>query len=225
MGFPILYVEDDAGEREEMGRILKRHYADTHIAADGEEGWRIYRQTSPRVLIVDLKMPRMGGIELIEKIRAVDPGIYIVVTTAHSEKEDLISSIHLSVDRYLIKPINVHEVIERIDALENRTFRPSDPKSSVRLGEKCTYDPDKRVLYNDGLPCKMTKSETDILHLLVHHLNHPVSYRQFEHEIWNEMPMTKYALRTHIAQLRKKVCSDVVIENISGQGYLLKIET
>ena len=224
MSFPILYVEDEIDAREEMARILKRHYPDTYVAVDGVEGWDLYTKIKPKVLIVDLKMPRLGGIGLIKKIRAIDPHIYIIVTSAHSEKEDLLSSIHLNVNRYLIKPFNIREVIERVDDVASHTPVVSTSGKIVDLRGGCTYDLGKRLLYVDSRPHKMTKSEADILYLLAKNLNHPVSYVQFEHEIWKEIPMTKYALRTHIVQLRKKLCPGSVIENVSGQGYMLKTE-
>lgn len=220
MIYPILYVEDDDTTRDVMSAILNHHFNEVHTASNGMEGWDLYLKIRPLVLIVDMKMPKLGGIDLIQKIRQTDNEIFIIVASAHSDKEDLISSIHLNVNRYLIKPINAKEVIAQInEAL--RKYKEGDHPLLMALTPLFSYDLKNKILYKEGHPFKITKIENQILCLLLKNRNRPVSYSQFENAIWSEFSMTKYALRTHIMQLRKKLENQITIQNLSGEGYLL----
>jgi len=222
MIYPILYVEDDDTTRDVMSAILNHHFNEVFTASNGMEGWDLYLKIRPLVLIVDMKMPKLGGIDLIQKIRQIDNEIFIIVVSAHSDKEDLISSIHLNVNRYLIKPINAKEVIAQInEAL--RKYKEGNHPLLIAMTPLFSYDLKNKILYKKDQPFKITKIENQILWLLLKNRNRPVSYSQFEHAIWNEFPMTKYALRTHIMQLRKKLENQITIQNLSGEGYLLAL--
>lgn len=220
--FPILYVEDDHRIREKMQTILNRRFSNLHIAENGLVGLDLYHKISPRVMIVDLRMPHMGGLELIQKVRELDPHVHIIVTSAHSNKEDLLSAIHLNVNRYLIKPIDVNELLTHLHDEHNR-YAKTKNRNVISLSHSHTYDLDKKSLLKNDQPLQLTKTENDILHLLVANPNIPMDYNRLETEIWGNTPMTKYTLRTHVMQLRKKLGNEITIKNFSGQGYMLTL--
>lgn len=220
INFPILYVEDDHAIREDMLTILNRRCSGVHSASNGADGWDLYHQVKPDIMIIDLKMPKIGGIELIQKVRKTNQDVCIIVTSAHSEKEDLLSSIHLNVNHYLIKPIDPKNLITLIHDEHIRRSKIYETKS-IQLSPSFTYNLETNMLYKENKPLKMTKTENKILHLLVTHSNTHVSYDQLERQIWKDTPMTKYALRTHVMQLKKKLGDEVIIKNISGEGYIL----
>lgn len=220
--FPILYVEDDHAIRTSMHTILNRRFSNIHVAENGLIGFELYHQISPRVIIVDLKMPQMGGLELISKVRKIDPHVYIIVTSAHSDKEDLLSAIHLNVNRYLIKPIDFNELLIHLNDEHERYLR-TIKTNVIPLSPNHHYDLETKNLLKNNRPLKLTKTENDILHLMVRTPNAPIDYHRLENEIWNDTPMTRYTLRTHILKLRKKLGNEVTIKNLSGTGYMLQL--
>ena len=222
--FPILYVEDDKSIRSNLHTILNRRFSNVHIAENGLEGLELYHKISPRVIIVDLRMPYMGGIELIQKIREIDTHVNIIVTSSHAEKEDLLSSIRLKVNHYLIKPIDVYELLTLINQ-EHDSYKKI--KNTIKntnliaLSHCHSYDLEKRILFKNKQALKLTKTESTILHTLICSSGFPLDYERLEREVWGDKPMTKYALRTHVMKLRKKIGNEITIKNFSCQGYML----
>lgn len=222
--FSILHVEDDHAIRDNMHRILSRRFSNIHSAENGLIGLDLYHKISPSVMILDLRMPHMGGMELIQKVREIDPHVNIIVTSAHSEREDLLSSIHLNVNRYLIKPINVNELLILINE-EYARYRKNKIKNTnlIPLSHCHTYNLEKKILFKNNKPLKLTKIENTLLHTLIKGFGFPIDYVQLEHEAWGDTPMTKFALRTHIMNLRKKIGNEITIKNFSSQGYMLTL--
>ncbi len=111
----ILLVEDEETIREELGFFL-RHLAPggVYVASDGEAGLELYRKHRPDIVITDLEMPQRNGMEMIEEIRRIDPGQPVIVTTAHSDSRFLLRAIELRIDHYLLKPIDLSILEEKI---------------------------------------------------------------------------------------------------------------
>jgi signal transduction histidine kinase len=103
--FSILYVEDETEVREALSDILSMKFDKLYVAPNGEEGLEAYHKYSPDLVVTDIKMPRMDGIELTKAIREDNKDIPIIITSAHSETEYFIDLIDLGVDQYIIKPI------------------------------------------------------------------------------------------------------------------------
>jgi YesN/AraC family two-component response regulator len=122
----LLYVEDDEMTLEEISYFLKRYGKELFIAKDGVEGLELFKKKRPDIVITDIQMPKLSGLNMAEKIFEIDPSIPIVITTAHSESESLSKAIELGIDKYLLKPINMQEILAIIkkslylDTLEKR---------------------------------------------------------------------------------------------------------
>lgn len=112
----ILYVEDDDIAREKLGSILKRLFKNVYLAANGEEGLLIFQKLftnkNPVDLILsDINMPKMSGLEMLEEIREIDKNIPFIFTTARSESENLLQAIKLKVNHYILKPVDIEDII------------------------------------------------------------------------------------------------------------------
>lgn len=111
----ILFVEDDAGIREELASFLERYAQEGfYMGRDGEEGLALFHRHQPDIVISDIKMPKMTGIEMVKKIRETDPDIPVVFTTAHSDSAYFLEAIELQVDGYLLKPIELKQLRRKI---------------------------------------------------------------------------------------------------------------
>ncbi len=111
----ILYVEDDEAARNATVKILSKLFKNITVAVDGQEGLEKYRSGDIDIIITDINMPRLNGIEMLEKIKQIDPFFYALVLTAYSDRENFMATISLGVRGYITKPINVAQLIGSLE--------------------------------------------------------------------------------------------------------------
>jgi two-component system cell cycle response regulator len=107
----VLYVEDEMFSREKLLRVLSRRFKNVHVAIDGIEGYELYEKYQPDLIIADIKMNQMSGLEMIEKIRRKNDKTQIIVTTAHDDNEFFIQSIENNVNHFILKPIDLEQFL------------------------------------------------------------------------------------------------------------------
>jgi two-component system, cell cycle response regulator len=107
----VLYVEDEVFSREKLLRVLNRRFSDVHVAIDGEEGFQLYQQHLPDLIITDIKMNHMSGLDMIEKIRKQNQKVQIIVTTAHDDHDTFIQCIEHTINHFILKPIDLERFL------------------------------------------------------------------------------------------------------------------
>jgi CheY-like chemotaxis protein len=107
----ILFIEDDDVQRNELFTFLKRRVQKVYTAQNGEEGYQKYLSMKPDIILTDLRMPRVDGLELVEMIRKENRLIPIIVTTAMNDKETILKSIDVGITNYIVKPVNTNELL------------------------------------------------------------------------------------------------------------------
>ena len=107
----VLYVEDDKFSREKLMRILERRFSNVLVATSGDEGYRLYKQTHPHIIIADIKLDKMNSLEMIEKIRGQDDKVQIIVTTANEDSELLLQLIENNINHFILKPIDLEKFL------------------------------------------------------------------------------------------------------------------
>lgn len=220
----ILYVEDDPLTQEEMYKILSLFSHHIFLASNGTEALKIYEENKIQLIISDIEMPCMNGIKFIEKIREKDLIIPIIMMTAHSENDYLISCTNLGVQGYIIKPINSTK-------LKNALYKATEylnltSNLLIKINTNLVYDKNNSLLIEDNISQPLNKKEKALLDLLMDNKNKVVPYEQIEQKVWYDYDevMTPTALRTVIKNLRKKSSSEF-IANSSGLGYKLIVAT
>lgn len=113
----LLYVEDDASIREEMIEILELDFEHFHVAVNGEEGLKMYKEFNPDIVISDIQMPIMDGISMAKEILSINPDAKIILTTAFNEAGYLEQAKNIGVSDYVNKPVNITELFEKLDAV------------------------------------------------------------------------------------------------------------
>ncbi len=113
----ILYVEDEENVRAMLSRFLQRFCEKLYVAQNGEEGLELYKEYKPDIVISDIKMPKMNGLEMVQKIKEITPLQLVLLLTAHSDSEYLFEAINLNVDGYVLKPIDLDIVHDKITQL------------------------------------------------------------------------------------------------------------
>ncbi|MBF0328664.1 MAG: response regulator [Nitrospirae bacterium] len=110
----ILYVEDDSETQRIIADILKRRFSELHTASNGSEGLSLYEQLRPDIVVTDIRMPEMNGIEMARKIMEINSDARIIITTAHSDTEYLIDAINIGVGQYVLKPIDTNVLLNSV---------------------------------------------------------------------------------------------------------------
>jgi YesN/AraC family two-component response regulator len=120
----LLFVEDDGETRMLFKSLLEKHLKDIYVAKDGEEGWKIYQEKSPDMVLTDIYMPKMNGLELAEKIRMTNRSKPILFLSAHSDAKTLLQAINLNVDGFISKPLmDFDELLERLRKISENLLK------------------------------------------------------------------------------------------------------
>lgn len=214
--YRLLYAEDDRGVQTYMHELLNLFFNETLVANDGKEAYALYKEYHPDLIITDIKMPHMSGIELIRKIREHDLDTKAIIVTAYSEVELLLEVMDLSLVCYIVKPITESKLLEALE----KFLHVREKKLYKELASECYYDSvQKSILYRDCI-CELSKRESKFIELLIMHHDSLVSYELIEEKLWPDEYMSLNAMRLMIKNLRKKL-PDGVIKNVQGLGYKL----
>ncbi len=110
----ILYVEDDELARDEVKEFLEFEVGEVKVASNGEEGLKLFKEFNPHMVITDINMPKMNGLEMAKKIKKISPTTPLIVTSAYSDSDYIIKAIELGINKYVLKPIDVDELLAMI---------------------------------------------------------------------------------------------------------------
>lgn len=215
--FTLLYVEDDKGVREINSSMFKRIFKEFYEACDGEIGYQLYKKYKPDIIITDIKMPKLNGLELAKKIRQFDNKTKIIITSAFNDEKYLLQAIELNLERYLIKPLtsrNLFPALEKaIKGIEKKLY----------ISKIFYYDFSSSLFYENDKIIKLANKELLFLSLLAKNHTKVITYEEIEIDVWNYEEMSIKSLRSMIGLLRKKIPYNA-INNISNIGYKLKID-
>lgn len=112
----ILYVEDETEAREALGKFLKRRFGKIFTAVDGLDGLNVFKEQKPDIVIVDLYMPYMDGIEMVKEIRKISKETHVIITSAVDDVEVILKSVDVGINKYLLKPIDPDQLLEAINS-------------------------------------------------------------------------------------------------------------
>lgn len=214
----ILYAEDEVGIRENVTDSLRYYAKDVYEAGDGEEAYFIYEEKKPDIILSDIHMPNVNGIEFIKKVRENDREVPVVMITAHTDKEYLLEAVELHMEKYIVKPVDIDELFETLEKCVN--VLDANKKVLLKVDQNYMYDYDSKELkYKDELII-LNKKEMMFLEVLISNQNRVVNYEELQENVWGDDVMTDSALRSLVRNLRKKLPTDLIF-NLSGVGYRL----
>jgi len=216
----ILYVEDDDLIRINAISYLKRLFHTVYEAKNAYEAFDLIKQNTPHIVISDIKMPELNGLDMIRKIRQHDTKTKFIVLSAFTDTKYLLDAIDLGLVKYLIKPIQHETLYPLLLKCAKEIFEDTDKKKY--FSQKCHFDEINENLIVNEEVINITKNERSFLKLLLK--NHPraVSYEELQSNIWIDEYMSENAIRLLVRDLRKKLPQDT-IKNLSGIGYKIEI--
>lgn len=216
----LLYVEDDDIARENGVEYLSNYFENIYEAPDALAAMKLYEKYKPDIVVTDIQMPRINGLEFIKEIRKRDKKCQIIIITAFSETEYLLKAVELNLVKYLIKPVQEKELDEAIRLCVESIEENSD--NIVKLPENTYFDTFNKLLVADNKIVSLRTKELALLSLLIKHKNRYVSYVEIENYIWQDGVMTQDALKTLVKNLKTKLPKNIVL-NLSGTGYKIAL--
>ncbi|EKQ8551889.1 response regulator transcription factor [Campylobacter jejuni] len=215
----ILVVEDEVKTRESMINILSERFSKVIGAQNGDEGLKKFKKFKPDLVITDIAMPIMDGLDMVREIKEISDDVPIVVLSAYSEKERLLRSIDIGIDKYLIKPVDIEELFKVLDYLIGEKI---EANMLVKISEEYQFNKTKRTLICSGEEIVLTKKELAFISLLLKQPGALVLHEDIKKNVWIGEHVSDTAVRTFIKRVRDKVGEDF-IKNVPSLGYKINI--
>lgn len=221
----ILVVEDEKNIAKLVSYNLEREGFRVSVVKDGEEALESIRGNPPQLILLDLMLPKVDGLEVCRRIRS-DPrtaSIPVIMLTAKTQEADRIVGLELGADDYIPKPFSPRELVARVRAVLRRSTRPeSGPVWNCGV---LTVEWEKRTARVGGKPVKLTRKEFDLLKTLVDANGRVLSRDQLLEQVWGydrSMEIQSRTVDIHISQLRQKLGAEGKrILTVTGSGYRL----
>ena len=208
MSYTILVVEDEKEIADAIEIYLKTQDYDVIKAEDGMKALEIFEKEKIDLILMDLMMPVLDGVQATLKIREKSV-VPIIMLTAKSEDTDKIWGLNIGADDYITKPFNPMELLARINSNLRRatSYTGQDVKeslSSIRIGG-IRLDTESKEVYVDDVPVKLTPREYGILHLLMSHAGRVFSIEEIYEKVWEEPAYNPDTVTVHIRKIREKI--------------------
>lgn len=226
----ILVVDDEQPVRESLRRSLRFNGYDVLTASDGLEAVEAVRSENPELLILDVMMPNMDGLEVCRTLRSEGWDRPILVLTARDGVSDRVAGLDAGADDYLPKPFALEELLARVRSLVRRASADSiaaeAPVESKLSFEDLELDADTREVSRGGRSISLTRTEFSLLQLLMENPRKVLSRSKILEEVWGyDFPTSGNALEVYIGYLRKKTEGEGdsrLIHTVRGVGYVLR---
>ncbi len=221
----LLIVEDELDIAHALLRGLRREGYAVDLASDGEQGWQLAEVNEYDLLILDLNLPIVDGLEVCRRLRATHSSLLVLMLTARSQPDERVLGLDYGADDYMVKPFHFAELTARIRALLRRDMRVRSPLLQF---EDLKIDPTARVVWQQNRRLILTGKEYGILDYLIRHQGEVISQETLLEHVWDMQanPLTN-TVRVHINSLRRKLEDTAetprYIETIINQGYRLGV--
>ena len=218
--YKILFVEDEQLIRENYVTYLKMFFSEVYEAENGEKAYDIYKQKKPDIMIVDINIPKLSGLELLRKIRENDYNTKAIVLTAHTDKTFLLEATSLKLTRYLVKPVSRKDLKEALkDTIDELLKYNILPIQKINLTGDYSWDFQLNELKHHNKSVELTNKEKIFLKLLFSHKNRVFTYDEIFEYIWQyEDSISIDGLKNMVKRLRKKLPENTIL-NVFNEGY------
>ena len=226
-GSPIraLVVDDEANLSELLRMAMGNEGWDARTASKGQEALNIIREFAPDLLILDIMMPGLDGMEVLKRVRATGNDVPVLFLTARDAVQDRIAGISAGGDDYVTKPFNLEEVIVRLRGMARRhVAATAETDPSLRVGD-LTLDEETYEVERAGTPIRLTAKEFELLRYLMQNPRRVLSKAQILDQVWSyDFGGNASVVEIYISYLRKKidVLGEPMIHTVRGVGYTIK---
>ncbi len=223
----LLYAEDDPQSRKNYAFVLEEYFSEVYIAEDGREALNLYHEKKPDVLLLDISMPFIDGLEVAKAVRKENKEIPIIMLTAHSEQEILLRAIDLKLEKYLLKPIDNNSLTQIVQ----KVIREMEDKDIIPLKENLIWNKTNSNLFYEEKSVNLTKKEHKLMTLLINSIGEYFMHDTLIIQIWyNEVPNASHDNKLHqlVYRLNKKISNVTnsntqLVENSYTLGYRIQV--
>lgn len=220
-----LVVDDEPVLAEMVSMTLRYEGWDVVTAANGAEAIKAARESRPDVVVLDIMLPDISGLEVLERLRATHPALPLLLLTAKDSQEDRIAGLTAGGDDYVTKPFSLEELVLRLRALLRRTgLAVADNTARVVVGD-LVLDEDTHEVTRDGEAISLTATEFEVLLFLMRNARRVVSKSQILEQVWDyDFGGRSNVVELYISYLRKKIDygREPMIHTLRGSGYVIK---
>ncbi|NUR84613.1 MAG: response regulator transcription factor [Nonomuraea sp.] len=219
----LLVVDDEPNIRELFSASLRMAGFEVLTAADGREALRVAEQSSPDLVMLDVMLPDLDGIEVAGRLRSAGRRVPVLFVTAKDTPEDRLAGLGLGED-YVTKPFSLEEVIARIRAVLRRTRRGAPPPNRLQLGD-LELDEETHEVWRAGTLERLSPTEIRLLRYFMLNTGRVLSKTQILDHVWNADERTDVGLvESYVSYLRRKIDSDGprILHTLRGVGYILR---
>jgi len=225
IGVKVLVVEDDPSVRESLRRSLAFNGYQVALAADGVDGLAALDRERPDVVVLDVMMPRMDGLETCRRMRAAGIDLPVLMLTARDEVSDRVAGLDAGADDYLPKPFALEELLARLRALLRRAPDAGSADESLRFAD-LALDRATREVTRGERAIHLTRTEFALLEMLLLHPRRVLTREQLLEEVWGyDFPTTANSLEVYVGYLRRKTeegGEPRLVHTVRGVGYVLR---
>lgn len=213
----ILFIEDDPLVLKQISSLLTLFFGRVLLAENGENGYSLYEDEKPDLVLSDLEMPKVGGFELFQMIRTHNQTIPIIALSAYSDRSVLLKAANAQIDAYIIKPIELESLLN--------AFRKVLPKISPKnhffhFESDLLYNALTEELFKEGTIIDLGKKEKMLLKLFIQNANRVIDKDEIIFHIWPHDDVSESALKNLLNRLRNKIGFELII-SVKGSGWRL----
>ncbi|KRE94353.1 two-component system response regulator [Nocardioides sp. Soil774] len=222
----MLVVDDDRAVRDSLRRSLEFNGYEVALAADGAEGLVAVGAQHPDVVVIDVMMPRLDGIETTRALRAAGNDVPVLVLTARDAVGDRVEGLDAGADDYLTKPFALEELLARLRALLRRVVPEDGADGEVLTFADLTMDVASRDVSRGGRAIELTRTEFTLLEMFLRRPRRVLDRSFILEEVWGyDFPTSANSLEVYVGYLRRKTEAEGeprLIQTVRGVGYVLK---
>ena len=215
----VLCLEDEPGILKNITQTLQLFFGEVVAVRDGIEALDEAMTNLYDVLIFDIEVPHIDGLEIIKKIREINHKIPIIILSSHVEQEYLWRAVELKITRYLQKPYDKEKFLK---ALEDVSLELADYHQLINIKGDIKYDFAKKIIYDLDQSTHLSKSESRLFEYFLKHANQTITYEKLFDYMWEFEQPSKEAIKAIVKEIRRKIGKDV-IKNLYGIGYVCQI--
>ncbi|MDH2412657.1 response regulator transcription factor [Nocardioides sp. CER19] len=222
----VLVVEDDKAVRESLRRSLEFNGYDVSLAGDGAEALAVIGSARPEVVVMDVMMPRLNGLEATKALRAAGNDVPIIVLTALDAVGDRVDGLDAGADDYLTKPFALPELLARLRALLRRAVPVEGSEDEILAFADLTMNVATREVTRGARRIELTRTEFTLLEMFLRRPRRVLERSFILEEVWGfDFPTTANSLEVYVGYLRRKTEAEDeqrLIHTVRGVGYVLR---
>lgn len=223
----LLYVEDDIEALDDVVYLLKRYFSKIYTAVDGKEALESFEKNRPDIVLLDINIPKINGLQVATKIKELDENTPILFLSAHSETDKLLKAIDLRAISYIIKPFNIEELNEAILKSLKILNKKDANSNKLNLNNGYHWDKQTKELFFENDKLDLTKNEILLIELLLDNRFRFLSALEISEMLFPYKDVETNSIVQLISRFKNKIQKKIdkkifFIENIYSQGYRIK---